>query len=94
MDDFEHLAFPNYFLCGVGGYDVLEPRKVKLDLRRYINQRLLNVEGHFSQDMDYIFAFQYTTELQQLKSKMKIALKKTTGKTPVGHINARNSEKF
>ena len=79
-EDFEHLAFPNYFPCGVGGYDVLEPRKVKLDLRRYINQRLLNVKGHFSQDMDYIFAFQYATELQQLKSEMKIALKKTTGR--------------
>ena len=31
-EDFEHLAFPNYFPDGVGGYDVLEPRKVKLDL--------------------------------------------------------------
>ena len=93
-EDFEHLAFPNYFPCGVGGYDVLEPRKKKLDLRRYINQRLLNVKGHFSQDMDYIFAFQYATELQQLKSEMKIALKKTTGRTPVGHINAGNMKNF
>ena len=93
-EDFEHLAFPNYFPCGVGGYDVLEPRKVKLDLRRYINQRLLNVKGHFSQDMDYIFALQYATELQQLKSEMKIALKKTTGRTPVGHINAGNMKNF
>ena len=44
--------------------------------------------------MDYIFAFQYATELQQLKSEMKIALKKTTGRTPVGHVNAGNMKNF
>ena len=93
-DDFEHLAFPNYFPRGSGGYDVLQPRRTKLDLRRYINQRLLNVKAHFSQDMDYIFAFQYATELQQLKSEMRIALKKTTGRTPVGRINAGNMRNF
>ena len=76
-EDFEHLAFSNYFPGGFGRYDVLQPRRSKLDLRRYVNQRLLNVKAHFSQDIDFIFAFQYATELQQLKSEMKIALKKT-----------------
>ena len=66
VDDFEYLAFPNYFPGGFGGYDVLQPRKRKIDLRRYINQRLLYVKAHFSQDLDFIFAFQYATELQQL----------------------------
>ena len=31
-DDFEYLAFPNYFPGGFGGYDVLQPRKRKIDL--------------------------------------------------------------
>ena len=91
--DFEHLAFPNYFPRGYGGYDVLEPRKTKLDLRRYVNQRLLSVKAHFSQDLDFIFAFQYATELQQLKSDMNIALK-TNGSTHAAWINAGNLKFF
>ena len=31
--DFEHLTFPNYFPRGYGGYDVLVPRKTKLDVK-------------------------------------------------------------
>ena len=84
--DFEHLAFPIYFPGRYGGYDVLEPRKTKLDLGRYVNQRLLNVKAHFSQDLDFIFAFQYATELQQLKSEMNIALKKTNGTNHTAQI--------
>ena len=79
--DFEHL-------------DVLEPRKTKLDLRRYVNQRLLNVKAHFGQDLDFIFAFQYATELQQVKSEMKIALRKTNGGTHAAWINAGNLKNF
>ena len=92
--DFENLAFPNYFPGGYGGYDVLESRKTKLDLRRYVNQRLLNVKAHFSQDLDFIVAFQYAMELQQLKSEMNIALKKTNGSTHAAWINAGNFKNF
>ena len=94
-EDFEHLAFPNYFPGGFGRYDVLQPRRSKLDLRRYVNQRLLNVKANFSQDIDFIFAFQYATELQQFKSEMKIALKKTSGGGNIsGHLNAGNMRKI
>ena len=92
--DFEHLAFPNYFPGGYGGYDVLEPRKTKLDLKRYVNQRLLNVKAYFIQDLFFIFAFQYATELQQLKSEMKIVLKKTNGGTYAAWINDGNLNIF
>ena len=38
--------------------------------------RLLNKDARFSQSMEYIFAFQYATELKQLRSDMSMALKR------------------
>ena len=77
MDEcFEALAFPNLLPYGKFGFDVLEPRERELNLRRYVNQRLLNKDARFSQSMEYIFAFQYATELKQLRSDMSMALKR------------------
>ena len=77
MDEsFEALAFPNLLPYGKFGFDVIEPRERELNLRRYVNQRLLNKDARFSQSMEYIFAFQYATELKQLRSDMSMALKR------------------
>ena len=80
--DFEVLAFPHLFPKGEGGHDVRTPREREICPRRYINQRLLNKDSRFSQNIEYIFAFQYATELKQLRSDMDIALKRrcTDGK--------------
>ena len=75
-NDFEVLAFPNLFPYGNGGFEVLRPRVRELNLRRYVNQRLLNKDGRFGQNIEYIFAFQYATELKQLRSDMSMALKR------------------
>ena len=53
-------------------------RERELNWRRYINQRLLNKDARFSQNMEYIFAFQYGTEIKQLKSDMQMAFKRGT----------------
>ena len=75
-NDFEVLSFPNLFPKGEGGYDVTTPRTRDICLRRYINQRLLNKDSRFSKSIEYIFAFQYATELKQLRTDMNIALKR------------------
>jgi len=80
-DDFEQLSFPHWFPFGTGGYQVDENRSTPLDLRRYINQRLLNVNGKFSQSLEYIFAFQYACELKQLRTDMCMALRKVSDNT-------------
>ena len=46
-DKFEVLAFPDMFLYGKGGYSTSGIHKTKLTLRRYFQQRLFNVDGHF-----------------------------------------------
>ena len=75
-NDFEVLSFPNLFPKGEGGYDVTTPRMRDICLRRYINQRLLNKDSRFSKSIEYIFAFQYATELKQLRTDMDMALKR------------------
>ena len=81
-DDFEVLSFPNLFPKGVGGHGVNTPRERDICLRRYVNQRLLNKDPRFSKSIEYIFAFQYATELKQLRTDMAMALKRqcTDGK--------------
>lgn len=88
-DDFEVLAFPNMFPNGTMGY-YNERRPKKLDLRRYINQRLFNVDSRFCENNEYIFAFQYATELKQLRSEVRIAMKKMSRGNMAGPINAGN----
>ena len=53
-NDFEVLAFPDLFLYGCGGYHSAH-RKVKLPIRKYFSQHLLNVDGRFAQNIEYLF---------------------------------------
>ncbi len=80
-DDFEVLAFPDFFPSGIGGYHTKEKRKVRLTRKRYTNQRLLNVDGRFSRNIEYIFATDYICKLEQVKAAKRIALKMSKGKT-------------
>ena len=74
--EFEVLAFPNLFPKGKDGKETDIPREREIDTRRYINQRLLNKDPRFSNNIEYIFAFQYATELKQLRTDMAFALKR------------------
>ena len=74
--EFEVLAFPNLFPKGKGGKETDIPREREIDTRRYINQRLLNKDPRFSKNIEYIFAFQYATELKQLRTDIAFALKR------------------
>ena len=56
-NDFEVLAFPDLFPYGSGGYHNLH-RKVKLPNRKYFQQHLLNVDGRFAQNIEYLFCAQ------------------------------------
>jgi len=65
-DEFELSCFPDYFPTGEGAFHCPE-RQTDLALRRYVNQRLLNVDGRFGRNLEYIFAMQYAVELKQLE---------------------------
>ena len=66
-NDFEVLAFPDLFPYGSGGYHNSH-RKVKLTIRKYFHQCLLNVDGRFAQNIEYLFCAQYVADIKQIES--------------------------
>ncbi len=76
---FEELCFPDKFPYGKGGFKKDQKRQRKLSRRRYVNQRLLNADPRFRQDLDYLFSHQYLCDLEQVQVEKRIALKRTKG---------------
>lgn len=62
--NFEAMFNPNKFCFGSGTFSTERPRK--LTYRKYFNQRLLDVDGRFAQDLDYLFVAQYIVEAKQV----------------------------
>ena len=91
-NDFKVLAFPDLFPGGFGGFDVLTPRDREINLRHYVNQRFLTKDLRFSQNSEYIFAFQYAAEIKQLRTDMQMALKRRSSEGR--NINAGDMRNF
>ena len=77
------MANPDKFPYGKGGFADTE-RDTKLTLRKYVNARLLDQDGHFAKDIEYIFAMQYTIEHKQVRDCISVALRQTRGRRQVG----------
>ena len=80
---FEELANPDKFPYGKGGFADTE-RDTKLTLRKYVNTRLLDQDGRFAKDIEYIFAMQYAVEHKQVRDSISVALRQTRGRQQVG----------
>ena len=65
-NDFEILAFPDLCPYVGGGYHGANG-KIKLPIRKYFHQCLLNVDGRFDQNIYYLFCAQYTADLKQIE---------------------------
>ena len=61
---FELMCNPEKFPFGTGGFNNKHLRKITY--RKYFQQRLLDVDGRFSSDLDYLFAAQYIVESKQV----------------------------
>ena len=83
-DDFELLAFPDLFPYGYGGYNYTD-RTVKLPIRKYFQQCLLNVDGQFAKNMEYIFCAQHIVDLKHIQSETNLALWLSHGRTLGGN---------
>ena len=62
--NFEAMSNPDKFPYGKGTFSNERPRK--LTYRKYFNQRLLDVDGRFARDLDYLFVAQYIVEAKQV----------------------------
>ena len=79
-DDFEALAFPNLFPYGQGAYHS-ECRPMKLPICKYFQQRLLNADGQFAKNIEYLFCAQYICDLKQIQSDANLAIQLSRGRT-------------
>ena len=61
---FELMSNPDKFCLGKGCFATKRPRK--LTYRKYFNARLLDIDGRFAQDLDYLFVSQYIVEAKQV----------------------------
>ena len=84
-NDFKVLAFPDLFPFGSGGYHSAN-RKVKLPIRKYFQQWLLNVYGRFAQNIEYLFCAQYIADIKQIESDAALAICLSQGRTLRGHM--------
>ena len=62
---FEKMCNPDKYPCGKGGY--LTKRAHHITTCKYFNQRILDVDGRFVKDIEYLFVAQYTVEAKQIK---------------------------
>ena len=80
-DNFENLAFPDLFPTANGSYTFSNNRETRLPLRKYYQQRLLNVDGRFANNIEYLFCAQYATDIKQIQADTNLALQLTCGRT-------------
>ncbi|MCG8622659.1 MAG: helitron helicase-like domain-containing protein, partial [Proteobacteria bacterium] len=80
---FEELSNPDKFPSGKGGYAATK-RDTRLTLSKYVNARLLDQDGQFARDLEYIFGMQYAVEHKQVRDTINIALRQTRGRQQVG----------
>ena len=62
--NFETMSNPDKFPISDGCFAAERPRN--LTYRKYFNQRLLDVDGRFAKDIDYLFVAQYIVEAKQV----------------------------
>ena len=62
---FEAMSNPDKFPFSSGTFSSERPKK--LTYRKYFNQRLLDVDGRFARDLDYLFVAQYIVEAKQIR---------------------------
>ena len=75
---FEEMAFPHMYPLGKGGFS--EERKEILTVRKFFNQRLLDVDGRFAKDVDYLLAAQYAVEQDQIDHLQSIVIRQMSGR--------------
>ena len=83
-NDLGVLAFPDLFPYGGGGYHSAN-RKGKLPIRKYFQQCLLNVNGRFAQNIEYLFFAQYIADIKQIESDATLAIMLSQRRTLGGH---------
>ena len=81
---FEEMCNPAKYPTGKFG--LITDRKTKLTVRKYFNQRLLDADGRFARDIEYLLTAQYAVESKQVADDASIALRQTQGRLHRGQV--------
>ena len=88
---FEEMFNPTKYPSGEGGLKT--PRDTKLTVRKYFNQRLLDADGRFGKDVEYLFTAQYMVEDKQVHDAENIAMRQAQGRRHIGAVLTAGSVK-
>ena len=88
---FEEMCNPTKYPTGKVG--LITERKTKLTVRKYFNQRLLDADGRFARDIEYLLTAQYAVESKQVADDASIAFRQTQGRLHRGQVLTAGSIK-
>ena len=88
---FEEISNPTKYPTGKFG--LITERKIMLTVRKYFNQRLLDADGRFARDIEYLLTAQYAVESKQVADDASIALRQTQGRLHRGQVLTAGSIK-
>ena len=77
-EHFEEMCHPTKY--PFGRFGLISNREVKLTVRKYFNQRLLDADGRFARDIEYLLTAQYAVESKQVADDASIMLRQTQGR--------------
>lgn len=84
------MSNPDGFAYGVGCFN--KERSTKLTYRNYFNQFLLDLDGRFARDLDYLFASQFIVEHKQVYDDANLFVWRQKPSRLFTASQARNSE--
>ncbi|XP_038063129.1 uncharacterized protein LOC119733831 [Patiria miniata] len=83
----EAKCFPALFPSGTPIFN--DDRPVRITLSRYFLNRLMNADNRFAKNIQYIFYAQYLSEVQNVMSKVSIAMRQSSGRNSnIGKLGA------
>ena len=77
-EHFEEMCNPTKYPCG--SFGLIANREKKLTVRKYFNQRLLDADGRFAKDVEYLLTAQYAVESKQVADDASIVLQQSQGR--------------
>ncbi len=69
-----------------GKFGLMANREKKLTVRKYFNQRLLDADGRFAKDVEYLLTAQYAVESKQVVDDASIMLRQSQGRLYRGQV--------
>ena len=83
-EGFEVMCNPTKYPTGKFG--LMAHREKKLTVRKYFNQRLLDADGRFCEDVEYLLTAQYAVESKQVADDASIMLRQSKGRLYRGQV--------